>query len=224
MEAAVKRRKLTKQEVDPTAWLVEDLGEYPTSIHLVSTEDGPAYRALKEEASTATLVAYDAQWSPDFDDGTDNPIALLQLAFPSTGNTYVVQLPLLQRGCPREVKRLFESPSIKVVGYACSIDIHKLEVTGIKVDKASVIDMQPWCEAEMGENESVKQGWRVGLKRAAWCVVDFELEKSGVVAASNWEREALTPTQVEYAALDVWIALRLYHRLSDVYEGLEPSA
>ena len=72
----------------------EELGEYPTSIHLVSHESSEAFQKLQEEAAAATLVAYDAQWSPDFDEGNDNPIALLQLAFPWTGNTYVVAIAL----------------------------------------------------------------------------------------------------------------------------------
>eukprot|EP00403_Amphidinium_massartii_P014499 CAMPEP_0178426594 /NCGR_PEP_ID=MMETSP0689_2-20121128/29313_1 /TAXON_ID=160604 /ORGANISM="Amphidinium massartii, Strain CS-259" /LENGTH=347 /DNA_ID=CAMNT_0020048281 /DNA_START=107 /DNA_END=1146 /DNA_ORIENTATION=+ len=205
-ERQAKRARFVKQEVDPVAWLREELAEYPTTIHLVSSESSEAYQSLVEEAATASLVAYDAQWTPDFDGGTDNPVALLQLAFPWTGNTYVLQLPLLDGGCPAEVRRLFESAKVKAVGYASEIDMHKLQITGINVDRSTLIDLQPWSEAEMGENESVKQGWRVGLKRAAWSVLDFELDKSAVVATSNWEREELTPTQVEYAALVVWVA------------------
>lgn len=81
------------------------------------------------------------------------------------------------------------------------------------------MDLQSWCEAEMGENESVKQGWRVGLKRASSCVLDFEMDKTSTVASSNWEREELTTAQVEYAAMDVWVALRLYQRLAPVYRA-----
>jgi len=71
----------------------------------------------------------------------------------------------------------------------------------------------------MGENESVKQGWRVGLKRATNCVLDFEMDKTSTVASSNWEREELTTAQVEYGAMDVWVALRLYQRLAAVYKS-----
>jgi len=178
--------------------------------------DSESCRQLLEEAEAASFVAYDVQWSPDFDEGTDNPIALLQLAFAS-GITYVLQLPLLG-GVPEQVQQLFESSSVLTVGFAANeTDCHKLEVSGVPVDRASLVDVQPWCEAEMGENESVRQGWRVGLKRATSCVVDFEMDKTSTVAASNWERDELTTAQVEYAAMDVWVALRLYHRLAGVY-------
>jgi len=219
---AQKKPKVAKAEVagDPDAWLATELEDYPNAIHLVSSETGKVYESLVQEAATATLVGYDCQWSPDFDGNTDNPIALLQLAFPDSGNCYVLQLPMLKRGVPLKVRRLFESAAVTVVGFSANeIDIHKFEVSGIKIDKGSVLDMQPWCEAEMGENDSVMQGWRVGLKRAAWCVLDFEMDKTTVVASSNWERDELTTAQVEYAAMDVWVALRMYQRLHSVYRN-----
>merc|ERR1712187_537038 len=147
-----------------------------------------------------------------------NPIALLQLAFPITGNTYVLQLPLLEGGLPAQIQKLFEGDTVEIVGFAANeVDVHKFEISGVKLNQDRLVDVQPWCEAEMGENESVKQGWRVGLKRAAWCVIDFDMEKTTTVASSNWERQELTAAQVEYAALDVWVALRLYQRLTLVY-------
>mmetsp|Transcript_40500 Transcript_40500/g.101733 ORF Transcript_40500/g.101733 Transcript_40500/m.101733 type:complete len:398 (-) Transcript_40500:325-1518(-) len=222
-EAPAKRpRAAPKQEldVDPEAWLLEDLAEYPNSIRLVSSSDSEAFQQLIDETEKATVVAYDIQWSPDFDEGTDNQIALLQLAFPITGNTYVVQLPMLGVDCPVEVRRLFEVSGVSIAGFAANeIDVHKFEISGISIDKGSLFDVQPWCEAEMGENESVKQGWRVGLKRAASCVLDFEMDKTATIASSNWERDELTPDQVEYAAMDVWVALRLYQRLADAYRS-----
>jgi len=211
--------ELAKPEVDPDEWLATELGEYPNAIRLVSSNKSVNFSQLLEETISATLIAYDAQWSPDFEDGSDNPIAILQLAFPITGNTYVLQLPMLDFGMPDEVKRLFESSGVTVVGFAANdTDVRKFEISGVKVDRRTLLDMQPWCEAEMGENESVKQGWRVGLKRAANCVLDFEMDKTSTVASSNWEREELTTAQVEYGAMDVWVALRLYQRLASTYK------
>lgn len=197
-----------------------ELGEYPNAIRLVSSTQSTNYTNLIEETIGANLVAYDAQWSPDFEDGVDNPVAILQLAFPLTGNTYVLQLPMLDDGIPPEVRFLFESRTVTTVGFAANdTDVHKFEITGVKVNRPTLIDLQPWCEAEMGENNSVKQGWRVGLKRAVNCVLDFEMDKTSTVASSNWEREELTTAQVEYGAMDVWVALRLYQKLAPVYRN-----
>lgn len=207
-----------KVEVDPEEWLASDLGEYPNAIRLVSSTKSVTYSQVIEECLTATVIAFDAQWSPDFEDKSDNPVAIVQLGFPISGNTYVLQLPMLEGGMPEEVKHLFESSGVMVAGFAANdTDIHKFEITGVKVDRATLFDVQPWCEAEMGENESVKQGWRVGLKRASNCVLDFEMDKTSTVASSNWEREELTSAQVEYGAMDVWVALRLYQRLAATY-------
>lgn len=215
----LKKAKVSKPRVDPDEWLTTELPEYPNNIRLVSSESSENYAKLIEEATTASCIGYDAQWSPDFNSETDHPIALLQLAFPLTGNTYVLQLPLLDEGFPDQVRHLFESPTIAVAGFCANeMDFHKFEITGVQIDRPSVHDVQPWSEAEMGENESVKQGWRVGLKRAAACVLDFEMDKAPTVATSNWEREELTPAQVEYGAMDVWVALRLYQNLASVYK------
>eukprot|EP00811_Abedinium_folium_P033995 NODE_6916_length_1625_cov_14.632844.p1 GENE.NODE_6916_length_1625_cov_14.632844~~NODE_6916_length_1625_cov_14.632844.p1 ORF type:complete len:451 (+),score=126.94 NODE_6916_length_1625_cov_14.632844:75-1355(+) len=221
-DVKVKVPRLMKAEVDPDAWKGAELPEYPNAIRLVSRVDSEFCRQLMEEASTTSLVCYDAQWAPDFEFGADNPMALLQLAFPSSGNTYVVQLPLLEEPLPLQIQRMFESTRVQCIGFsAVDIDVHKFEITGIHVDRASLTDVQPWCECEMGENASVKQGWRVGLKRAAWCVLDFEMDKTHTTASSNWERDELTPAQVEYAAMDVWVALRMYQRLLPVFGHLK---
>jgi len=215
----LKKAKISKPRANPDEWLTTEMPEYPNNIRLVSNESSENYTKLIEEAKTASCIGYDAQWSPDFNGETDHPIALLQLAFPLTGNTYVLQLPLLDEGFPDEVRHLFESPKIAVAGFCANeMDFHKFEITGVQIDRPSVYDVQPWSEAEMGENESVKQGWRVGLKRSAACVLDFEMDKAPTVATSNWEREELTPAQVEYGAMDVWVALRLYQRLATVYK------
>ncbi|CAK9076723.1 unnamed protein product [Durusdinium trenchii] len=194
----------------------EDLDEYPSAVKLISSPASPHLAEFSQEAATASLVAFDVQWNPDFEEGSDNPVALLQLAFPTSGSTYVLQLPLMG-AVPESAQKLFESSKVLTVGFATSFDKHKLEISGVKVDKSTLIDVQPWCEAEMGENSSVRQGWRVGLKRAARCVLDFELEKTCTMASSNWERQELTTAQVEYAAMDVWVALRLYQQLAPVY-------
>merc|ERR1711953_467679 len=78
------------------------------------------YAKMLEEAATASCIAYDCQWSPDFTDETDHPIAILQLAFPITGNTYVLQLPLLDEGIPDLVRKLFENPAINVAGFCAN--------------------------------------------------------------------------------------------------------
>lgn len=213
-------KKPKVQRLDPDAWLSTDLEEYPNNIFLVSSESSENYAKLVVEAETASCIAYDIQWSPDFTVDTDHPISILQIAFPSSGNAFVLQLPLLDEGIPDAVRKLFESATVSVAGFCANdMDLHKFEVTGVQIDRPSVYDVQPWCEAEMGENESVKQGWRVGLKRAVVCVLDSEMDKAATIASSNWEREELTAAQVEYAAMDVWAALRLYQRLAPVYKA-----
>ena len=86
---------------------------------------------------------------------------------------------------PRKPRQTMNS-LIMVAGFCANdMDFHKFEITGVQIDRPSVFDVQPWAEAEMGENESVKQGWRVGLKRAAMCVLDFEMDNLADLVSSG---------------------------------------
>merc|ERR1712100_626643 len=74
----------------------------------------------------------------------------------------------------------------------------------------SVVDVQEYCAANLGLQESYQ---RLSLKRASSGLLGFQMNKSKRLTCSDWSREKLSPEQVRYAALDAWVALRLYLRL-----------
>merc|ERR1719401_2411778 len=117
-EAVGAPKKVPK--VDPHAWIDSELGEYPNNIRLVSSSSNDNHVKLLEEAATATTVVYDIQWNPDFDGATDHPIGVLQMAFPNSGNSYVVQIPMLESGLPAEIRQMFESKAVTIVGFAAN--------------------------------------------------------------------------------------------------------
>lgn len=60
-----------------------DLPKEPAEVLVVNSRTSGAYAALRHDALNANLVAIDAEWRPDLPDvpGSNNPIAVLQLAF-----------------------------------------------------------------------------------------------------------------------------------------------
>jgi len=187
------------------------LPEEPHAICVVNSLTSGACASLCLEAGTADIVGFDAEWVPDWTWASDNPISVLQLAFPESNRVYVIQLGSLGRQLPQAVQLMLLNPEVTKVGFACSYkDEAKLASSGIVVTKGSMVDVQTRCAALLGMSRM--DGRFISLKRAAQELLGFPLDKDKRHSCSDWSREKLTPEQVRYAALDAWVALRLYYR------------
>jgi len=184
----------------------------PKEILVVKSSSSGSYASLCRDSRTADVVAFDAEWVPDFGYGSDNPISVLQLAFPASRRVYVVQLGPLGKQLPQEVKLMLVNPDVLKVGFAVNYkDAQKLIRTGIAVTQGSVVDVRERCASTMGLAWGAEQS--LSLRRAAGALLNCELLKDKKCACSDWSSEQLTPEQVHYAALDAWVALRLYYLL-----------
>jgi len=184
----------------------------PKEILVVNSSSSGSYESLCRDAQTADVVAFDAEWVPDFGYGSDNPISVLQLAFPTSRRVYVVQLGPLGNKLPQEVKLMLVNPDVLKVGFAVHYkDAQKLMRTGIAVTQGSVVDVRERCASTMGLAWGAEQS--LSLRRAARALLNCELLKDKKCACSDWSSETLTPEQLHYAALDAWVALRLYYLL-----------
>lgn len=186
------------------------LPEEPAEVLVVNSMSSGAYQTLCADARAADLVAFDAEWAPDHKWGSDNPISVLQLAFPLSKRVYVVQLERLGRRLPKEVQMMLVNPEVRKVGFAVDgNDRAKMARSGIAVTNGSVTDVQAQCAAALGINTHAKS---LSLKIAASRLLGFTLEKDKRLSCSDWAHPELTPQQVRYAALDAWVTLRLsYH-------------
>lgn len=182
----------------------------PKEILVVNSTSSGSYASLCRDAKTADVVAFDAEWVPDFKYGSDNPISVLQLAFPSSRKVYVLQLGRLGKRLPQEVQLMLVNPDVLKVGFAVNHkDAQKLMRTGIAVTQGSVVDVQPRSAESLGISWGKQQS--LSLRRAAKELLGCELLKDKRCACSDWSSEHLTHEQVHYAALDAWVALRLYY-------------
>jgi ribonuclease D len=183
------------------------LPEEPGNIVVVNSLSSGACESLCNDATSADLVALDAEWAPDLERGSNNPISILQFAFPQSRRVYVVQLERIGGKLPPAVQMMLVNPQITKVGFGLDgSDVAKLALTGIAVTRCSMVDIQDVCAAALGcPNKTV------GLMYAARELLGFAMDKDKQLVCSNWSSFQLTPAQIRYAALDAWVTLRLYY-------------
>mmetsp|Transcript_29221 Transcript_29221/g.82250 ORF Transcript_29221/g.82250 Transcript_29221/m.82250 type:complete len:265 (+) Transcript_29221:44-838(+) len=152
------------------------MSEEPGTICVVNSLTSGACASLCGEAETADVIGFDAEWVPDYSVASNNPISVLQLAFPESGRVYVVQLGALSGQLPQAVQLMLLNPEVTKVGFGCSYkDASKFEKSGIVVTRGSMVDVQTRCAALLGANQMV--GLSLSLKRAALDLLGFVLEK-----------------------------------------------
>lgn len=184
--------------------------EEPGEVLLVNSTSSGAFAKLRDDAASADVVSFDAEWVPDWSYGSDNPISVLQLAFPASRRVYVLQLALLGNKLPQEVQMMLVNPEVTKVGFAvCHKDLKKLSRTGIAVTQASVVDVQTQCAAALGV--SWECATSLSLRQAANELLGCNLVKDKRCSCSDWSAEQLSEEQICYAALDAWVPLRLYY-------------
>ena len=79
----------------------------------------------------------------------------------------------------------------------------------------------PLTRHDVNKSSHMPTGRRIRPCRKFVADKNKTMDKTSTVASSNWEREELTTAQVEYGAMDVWVALRMYQRLHTVYMNAE---
>jgi len=189
-----------------------NLREEPEEVLLVNSLSSGAYRSLCADAAKADLIAFDAEWAPDHQYGSDNPISVLQLAFPISRRVYVLQLNAMNNKLPAEVKMMLVNPEVRKIGFASDVnDLSKLARSGISITSGSVTDIQELCARALGVVANEKS---LSLKNAAFGLLGIRLDKDKRLSCSDWASKDLTPEQVRYAALDAWVPLRLCYQLT----------
>jgi len=184
------------------------LPEEPGEVLVVNSRTSGAFSALCRDAVMTSVVALDAEWKPDTTQGSDNPIAVLQLAFPASMRVYVIQMNGLKGVLPAEVRHLLLNPMIRKAGFAVDTnDVAKFQRSRIRVSPISLLDVQGYCAALLGLPEKSM----LGLQRAAEELLGYYgMDKHKRLSCSKWDSPELAPEQVRYAALDAWVTLRLF--------------
>jgi ribonuclease D len=192
------KQKVTKEEVNKLPMI-----SFKGKTLLIDSEE-----ALKKHLKKITnivlqmtkesCIGFDTESRPSFKKGQCFPISLLQISTLEDAILFRTQMVQL----PKIVVDLLEDKQIKKVGVSIGGDVQDLKkALGITLGGATEI-------GEMAKSLGVKT---LGLRSlTALC---FEKRLSKKAKLTNWEKTHLTTQQINYAATDAWIGLKVYYCL-----------
>lgn len=179
----------------------EELNALPTEkfageIIVVNSEDDA--ERIVEELENAPIVGFDTETRPSFQKGQNNKVALLQLSTES--KSFLIRLCNI--GLPSRIKAFLEDESKLKVGLSIKDDFHSLTRLG-PFKPAGFLDLQEYVK-----NFRIAE---CSLTKVHAIVFGRRISKSQQL--TNWEAQALTNKQQEYAALDALACVNIYKKL-----------
>ena len=160
--------------------------------------DDERLRTVMPELHAEKVLGFDIEVRPTFKSGDHFPPALVQLA--GRGKVYLVQLKKIK--ALHLLGELFADARVVKAGVAVQGDIAKLH---------EVMRFVPGGFVELGAM-ATKAGIKAnGVRTIAAQLLGFRVSKGA--QCSNWERAALAPAQVVYAATDAWVCREIFMEL-----------
>ena len=159
-----------------------------------TTELNQAVRALANE----TILGFDTETRPAYHKGESYLPSLLQLA--GENEVYLFQLKHL--GLPTPLREILANPEVIKAGVALAYDLQELHKLA-QFRPASFVDL-----GNLAKKAEIKNH---GLRGLAAVLLGFRIAKGA--QTSNWARDVLAPTQIQYAATDAWVGRELYLKL-----------
>jgi ribonuclease D len=140
-------------------------------------------------------IGFDTESRPSFSKGISYPPSIIQLATQDTA--YLIQLE--KTSIFDELVDLFSNARFKKIGIGTQNDIEKLQEIR-KFSARGFIDL-----SKIAAQKGIIQ---VGARALTARYMEHRLTKSS--QKSNWAVAQLTQKQMEYAATDAWICLKIY--------------
>ncbi|MEL7004779.1 MAG: 3'-5' exonuclease [Bacteroidota bacterium] len=186
---------ITNQEINEL-----ELNRYEGEIVMVDkAEDlSKIFREIRKE----NVVGFDTETKPAFKKGQVHDVSLVQIA--TEEKAYIIRIN--HTGITNEIYDFLSSKDIVKVGVALRDDLKDLQ------------RLRPFTPEGFEElNQLVKPiGIESnGLRKLTAIILGFRISKSA--QTSNWESETLTEKQLNYAATDAWVCIKMYNSL--VYKG-----
>lgn len=148
-------------------------------------------------------VGFDTEQKPQFvskkHGGTENETAVLQLGVETS--CLVLHIYHMSE-MPKSLKSILRDENILKIGSGIDKDASKFTRESGLICQG-LVDTQPMATS-LGLQ-------KIGLKALAERFLGMELDKG--VALTNWENFPLHLRQIEYAALDAWVGLKVYQEM-----------
>lgn len=172
------------------------LRKYEGPVEVIG--DDERLRSVIPGLHAERVLGFDIEVRPTFKSGDHFPPALVQLA--GSDRVYLVQLRKIR--ALELLGGLFADAGVIKAGVAVQGDIDKLH---------EVMRFVPGGFVELGKM-ATRAGIKAnGVRTIAAQLLGFRISKGA--QCSNWERAALAPAQVAYAATDAWICREIFLEL-----------
>eukprot|EP00746_Dinoflagellata_sp_MGD_P005196 gnl/MRDRNA2_/MRDRNA2_110057_c0_seq1.p1 gnl/MRDRNA2_/MRDRNA2_110057_c0~~gnl/MRDRNA2_/MRDRNA2_110057_c0_seq1.p1 ORF type:complete len:1121 (+),score=214.99 gnl/MRDRNA2_/MRDRNA2_110057_c0_seq1:84-3365(+) len=148
-------------------------------------------------------IGWDIEWRPDHEEGSDNPVALMQFA--SENSCILLRMHRLQGWLPLVVRQLLCSEAVLKISYAYdSVDRQKM-INSFGFQPAGVLDIMQVSY----DRGLVFRGLRGLAEHFHLC-----MKKDARITCTDWACPGeLSKEQVQYAAEDAYFALLIYKEL-----------
>ncbi len=186
------QKKITKDEINELPML-----KFEGEVKLITNQKDAiaAVQILKKE----TVLGFDTETRPSFKKGEVYDVSLLQLS--NENDSFLFRLHKFD--FPQELADLLADPKIVKTGVAIRDDVIALQ------------KLHPFEDGGFFElaDEAKKQKYEnFGLRALTAIFLRQRLSKKAKI--TNWEQPKLTRAQIEYAALDSWVGLQIYHKIN----------
>ncbi len=185
-------KSITKDEINELPML-----KFKGELILITNQKS-AIRAVND-LKKESVLGFDTETRPSFKKGETYDVSLLQLSNETT--SYLFRLHKFD--FPRELADLLADGNIIKSGVAIRDDVKGLQ------------KLHPFEDAGFFEiaDEAKAQGYKnFGLRALTEIFLGKRLSKKAKI--TNWEQARLTQAQLEYAALDAWVGLQIFHRIN----------
>lgn len=190
--------QLEPEEEIPKRLEKEAINELPIirfkgPVHLAN--DLETCKKLVQTLRNEKVLGFDIECKPNFKKGPNNPPALLQLS--TSEQAYLFRLhPIMKLDGLIEI---LENPTIVKTGVALKDDLNNLQ---------KIQAFQPSGFEDIAKIAQTLKIEQTGLRNLTAIFFKHRLSKSAQL--SNWEKQPLSPAQINYAATDAWISRQLY--------------
>lgn len=172
---------------------------FPGRIFTILTE-GEAERAVAY-LLTRPLVGIDTETRPTFHKGGMRNVALLQVATEDTAFLF----RLCRTGLTDSIVRLLGDGGTRKVGLSLKDDLHNLHRSR-PFEPGGFIEIQAEVK-QLGIED-------MSLQKIYANLLGKRIAKNQQL--SNWEADALSPAQQQYAACDAWACLHIHERVAQL--------
>ena len=144
--------------------------------------------------SEHSIIGFDTETKPAFQKGVSHDIALIQL---STHNS-VFLFRINKIGFDESILKILTNPSILKVGIDLKNDLSGLKKIK-KFQEHNFLDLNTLA---------IQKGFKsIGAVKLSIMLLGFRISKRQRL--SDWSIDQLTSAQIEYAAIDAWICVKI---------------